>query len=518
MKLSPLPIFTVLALAALGALGYVNRDIVVSPDGKVSKLEAPAPAPAAPAATTTATPAVAESADRPTFDTARLEANGEALVAGRAAPNAEVTVKLNGVVIGKTTANADGAFVFTPDKPFAPGPAVLSLEATSGGKTVLSDQTLAFDLKPDAGQSPAVAVIKPDAPTKLIQTGETPATPTQPQATVSIDTVDYDDKGTNVFGGRGPAGSTVQIYLDNQPHGKITIGSDGSWSMAGASEMPIGNHVVRADELGADGAVKSRFEIPFYREDPTRVASTLAKPAESQAPAPTITTTKTVVATAPGTAAEVSAQATVTVTEPAKTPAPAAAAEAAKPAAAPVQPAPATVATVESSTTTTQIPVAKPAAAAPATPAPAPAAVAPAPAPAPAAATEAAPVTAPPPAPQPATAPAESTVAAKAPAPAAGQEVAKTDPAPAITLPPEPATEQTVASVPAVQVDPITGVPISVRIIIQPGNNLWRLSRQIYGKGTKYTVIYEANKSHIRDPGLIYPGQILVTPGATPGK
>ena len=52
------------------------------------------------------------------------------------------------------------------------------------------------------------------------------------------------------------------------------------------------------------------------------------------------------------------------------------------------------------------------------------------------------------------------------------------------------------------------------QIIIQPGNNLWKLSRKIYGKGTMYTVIYEANKDQIRKPGLIYPGQVFLTPDA----
>ena len=52
------------------------------------------------------------------------------------------------------------------------------------------------------------------------------------------------------------------------------------------------------------------------------------------------------------------------------------------------------------------------------------------------------------------------------------------------------------------------------QIIIQPGNNLWKLSRQIYGKGIMYTVIYEANKDQIRKPELIYPGQIFLTPEA----
>ncbi len=41
---------------------------------------------------------------------------------------------------------------------------------------------------------------------------------------------------------------------------------------------------------------------------------------------------------------------------------------------------------------------------------------------------------------------------------------------------------------------------------------MWKLSRKIYGKGVMYTVIYEANREYIRNPNLIYPGQIFVTP------
>jgi nucleoid-associated protein YgaU len=54
------------------------------------------------------------------------------------------------------------------------------------------------------------------------------------------------------------------------------------------------------------------------------------------------------------------------------------------------------------------------------------------------------------------------------------------------------------------------------RIVIQPGNNLWNISRVIYGRGNRYTVIYKANKSLIRNPRLIYPGQIFATPGSLP--
>ena len=54
------------------------------------------------------------------------------------------------------------------------------------------------------------------------------------------------------------------------------------------------------------------------------------------------------------------------------------------------------------------------------------------------------------------------------------------------------------------------------RVVIQPRNNLWKLSRVIYGRGVHYTVIYDANRDQIRNPDLIYPGQIFTIPNASP--
>lgn len=53
------------------------------------------------------------------------------------------------------------------------------------------------------------------------------------------------------------------------------------------------------------------------------------------------------------------------------------------------------------------------------------------------------------------------------------------------------------------------------QLVVQPGNNLWRIARQVYGRGTRFTVIYAANRDQIRDPRLIYPGQVFALPGAS---
>lgn len=50
------------------------------------------------------------------------------------------------------------------------------------------------------------------------------------------------------------------------------------------------------------------------------------------------------------------------------------------------------------------------------------------------------------------------------------------------------------------------------RVVVQPGTSLWRIARRLYGDGVQYTIIYQANRDQIRDPDLIYPGQVFRAP------
>jgi nucleoid-associated protein YgaU len=55
-------------------------------------------------------------------------------------------------------------------------------------------------------------------------------------------------------------------------------------------------------------------------------------------------------------------------------------------------------------------------------------------------------------------------------------------------------------------------VPKIATTTVSRGDSLWRLSHLTYGAGTRYAVIYKANRGQIRNPNLIYPGQVLVIP------
>lgn len=130
---------------------------------------------------------------------------------------------------------------------------------------------------------------------------------------------------------------------------------------------------------------------------------------------------------------------------------------------------------------------------------------------------EAAKVVAAAPAPVVAPAPVAEAPVTEVPATAPAAEVPAAAPVAEVPATAPVAETPVVAAPAAVEPAPVVAAPAApqpTRIVIQPGNNLWTLSRELYGYGKNYTVIYEANKDQIRNPRLIYPGQIFTAPVA----
>jgi len=51
---------------------------------------------------------------------------------------------------------------------------------------------------------------------------------------------------------------------------------------------------------------------------------------------------------------------------------------------------------------------------------------------------------------------------------------------------------------------------------VQPGATLWAIAEQRFGAGILYVKVFEANRDTIRDPDLIYPGQVFRIPEVNP--
>jgi nucleoid-associated protein YgaU len=120
----------------------------------------------------------------------------------------------------------------------------------------------------------------------------------------------------------------------------------------------------------------------------------------------------------------------------------------------------------------------------------------------------------------------EAADAAAAPSPEAAPEPAAAVPEPALAPEPEPVTaaEALAAATPEPAPDsaPEDGAATSVAatapvtITVQPGFTLWGIAQERLGDGVLYIQVFEANRTTIRDPDLIYPGQVFTIPDSIP--
>lgn len=60
--------------------------------------------------------------------------------------------------------------------------------------------------------------------------------------------------------------------------------------------------------------------------------------------------------------------------------------------------------------------------------------------------------------------------------------------------------------------DTIPPTPPIRAVTVQKGDTLWAISRERYGEGLLYVRVFEANRDRIRNPDLIYPGQVFSVP------
>ena len=267
----------------------------------------------------------------PTFSVVRVDKDGSTVAAGRALPGADVQVKANGEIVAMAKADDNGEWVAILEQPLKPGDIEISLTARNpDGSEKNSIQVVSVSVPEAGGERALVVMSEPGKASKVLQ-GPGVASAS---GELVLETVDYDENGNLIISGRAKPGATVRIYAGANALGEAVSGDDGRWELRPSVEVSPGKYALRVDQIGADGNVSARVEVPFQRSRPEDVVAALK----------------------------------------------------------------------------------------------------------------------------------------------AGQ------------------------------------------VVIQPGNNLWSIARKLYGSGFRYTVIYKANKGQIRDPNLIYPGQIFDTPGAAPSS
>ena len=252
-----LPLNRPVLISLIGLAAAVLAIVLALMLGKEDESKAVITAPAATVPATSGDGAAGELS----FDVVRIGERGDAVLAGRAMPKAEVVILDGGKEIGRTIADNRGEWVFVPNTPMAPGARQLTLQATnpdgstatSGAPVVLvvperpNDQILAFKPLPGGGAKLLIG-------------------PPLGEGGISVDIVDMDDKGRLFIGGRGPKGGKVHVYLGNDFVGAAGIGDDGIWKVT--TKAPAAKSVtVRADLVDAKGKVLARVEMPMAAQD-----------------------------------------------------------------------------------------------------------------------------------------------------------------------------------------------------------------------------------------------------------
>jgi nucleoid-associated protein YgaU len=268
---------------------------------KTPTVPAPPPAAPAPAAKTPTQTAALE----PAFDVVNVDPSGEAVIAGRAAPNEKVELRDGGKTVAEATADAGGQFVIIPPV-LSPG-----------------DHSLSLAANPDKGQPAISSPVAVSVPAQEAKAGAPPgppeakttvatAAPTNPNpepsalgmrtlvtaapasgARIAIRSVEADAAGGLVAKGSAEPNTPLRLYLNQADIAEAKTQADGRWSLTIKSGMTPGGYVMQADEINPSGAtVVASANTPFEYPDmpaapPAQAAATApASPAQSSAPSP----------------------------------------------------------------------------------------------------------------------------------------------------------------------------------------------------------------------------------------
>lgn len=269
-----------IGLALALALGLVLALVVFKGE------EQPAPevatGEAAPPAEGTQPPAAVEEV-KPSFDIVRVGPNGDAVIAGRAAPGAEVTVKDGDKELGTVQADERGEWVLLPGEPFESGTHELSATAKMPDKApVESDQVVVLavperkeGVAPKEGEQ-ALAVLVPregSGASRVLQLPE--GGELGPTEGLTLDTLDYTDEGAVTMAGRTRPGTSVNAYLNNEFIGNASSDEKGRWELTPEKKITPGLYTLRLDQIDEEGKVTARIETPFVQAGPEEFAGAL---------------------------------------------------------------------------------------------------------------------------------------------------------------------------------------------------------------------------------------------------
>lgn len=203
----------------------------------------------------------------PSFDIVRVDAGGNAVIAGIGEPDSEISIIANGEVLATTTVDASGSWIVVTDAPLGGGTTELSLTMTTrDGLELRSAETVVIHV-PEEGERPLIVRTTPGGATEVIQTVRPADAGYGP---LSLDTIDYDDSESVIFSGRADPNKRVDILVNRQLLASVTSGPTGRWTAIAA--MAPGVYSLLIIQYSDDGRAEYVIELPFERATSEQIA------------------------------------------------------------------------------------------------------------------------------------------------------------------------------------------------------------------------------------------------------
>lgn len=205
----------------------------------------------------------------PSFDVVRVDARGNAVIAGRGAPGADVALLANQSELSRTAITSAGEWVIILQNPLPTGTVELSLlMRTPDGQEVRSDQVVVVSVPASRDETPLVVLGRPGEASRVLQ---------GPQDGIGVgplvlETVDYDENGSVIFSGRSEPNARVRILADDTLVAETQADAAGRWSVAATAGFEPGVYNLQVDQLDADGRVTAVIVLPFERASREQLA------------------------------------------------------------------------------------------------------------------------------------------------------------------------------------------------------------------------------------------------------
>ncbi|MGD9538059.1 MAG: Ig-like domain-containing protein [Alphaproteobacteria bacterium] len=264
-------------------------DAAVSADGTAAEASGTAPTPADEQAASTADAPGADQAAsgdappraKPSFDVVRIDPKGGTVMAGRAAPGAEIIIRDGETELGRATANQRGEWVFTDERPMPAGDRQLSLEDPAPGgsesenvvvvSVPASEPTLDQEGQAPQERQTALAVLQPrdGGPSVVLQLPEETVASADGAPRAAVDSIDYTPEGEITVSGQAEPGARLNVYVDNQPVATAQADDQGRWRTTLGEGVSEGQHQLRIDSVDQAGKVITRAETAIAKAPKT---------------------------------------------------------------------------------------------------------------------------------------------------------------------------------------------------------------------------------------------------------